>query len=126
MEQRKKYTLEYLLKANPKLIKRFLIEPDGLSSWFAQNVNINGNVFEFVWEGSSERGELMTKGFVKETKFKWIDRPTEEFMVFRVEKENLGTGSVLIIEDYDEANQLEEAEMAWDAAVDKLKSMIGG
>jgi len=42
-----KFELEYIIKSSPAILFNYLSTPDGLSQWFADNVNIKDNKFYF-------------------------------------------------------------------------------
>ena len=44
------YYLEYILNASPKVLYNRISTAGGLSEWFADGVEANGNIFKFRWE----------------------------------------------------------------------------
>jgi hypothetical protein len=56
----------------------------GLSEWFADNVNIRGNFFTFIWDGSEQTAELKAYKEGTYVRFRWLDSP-EIYFEFRIE-----------------------------------------
>lgn len=126
MSARNEYKVEFPLQAKPELVYNYLVDPSGLISWFAEDVNVNGETYEFFWEGSSEKAELAQRKPNKLVKFKWVERENEEYLTFQIEKDDLTGDTSLIISDYDDEEELEEAKLMWESVIDQLKGTIGG
>ena len=45
MSDKIKYEIEFPIQASEKLLFQYISSPSGLSEWFADNVNIRGDVF---------------------------------------------------------------------------------
>ena len=56
-----KYEVEFVIKASPKLLFNYLSTPSGLSNWFAENVNLRGDIYTFIWDGTEEKAKLVSK-----------------------------------------------------------------
>ena len=59
--QKEKFELEYILKTSPAILFSRLSTPSGLSEWFADDVNLEGKIFRFVWDGSEQQAEQVLK-----------------------------------------------------------------
>ena len=51
--------LEYIFKASPAILYKFLTTPACLVRWFCDGVDINGDVYTFSWDGSEENAEVV-------------------------------------------------------------------
>ena len=71
MSDKVEFILEFVVKASPKMLYKFLSTPSGLSEWFADNVNSRGKRFVFIWDGSEETAVLVNKKTDKHIRFKW-------------------------------------------------------
>lgn len=125
MSERVKYTIEFPLRAKPELIYNYVSTPSGLSEWFADDVNINGQNFLFYWNGDEERAEVARKKPNKLIRYEWLDRE-DEYLTFEIEVDDLTGDTSLIITYFDDEEELEEAKLMWEAAIDQLKGTIGG
>ncbi len=47
---RLKFELEYTLNCSPKVLFSRLSTPEGLAEWFAEDVNVEGDIFTFIWD----------------------------------------------------------------------------
>lgn len=56
-----KFELEYSINSSPKILYNRLSTPGGLAEWFADDINIQGNTYTFIWDGSEQQAELVTK-----------------------------------------------------------------
>lgn len=125
MENRTKLKLEYLFNCSPKLLYRFISSPSGLESWFADQVNINDDTYEFKWEGSSSKAKLLENRLNSHTKFQWEESEDEEYFEFRVRQDELTGELSLTITDFCDTNEQEENQMLWDASVNQLRTRLG-
>ncbi len=120
------YTMEFVVKASPKMLYKFLSTPSGLSEWFADNVNSRGKKFTFIWEGSEETALLLSKKTDKFIKFKWEEEEDEDaYFEFRIETDDLTNDVSLIVVDFADEDEVEEAQLLWDSQVHTLLHAIG-
>jgi len=126
MADKVEYTLEFVVKASPKMLYKFLSTPSGLSEWFADNVNSRGKKFVFIWDGSEETAFLLNKKQDKHIRFKWeVDEDSDYFFEFKLETDDLTNDVSLIITDYSEEDEIEEAQLLWESQVNSLLHAIG-
>jgi uncharacterized protein YndB with AHSA1/START domain len=126
MADKVEYILEFVVKASPKMLYKFLSTPSGLSEWFADNVNSRGKKFVFIWDGSEETAMLLNKKTDSHIRFKWEeDEDEESFFEFRLETDDLTNDVSLIITDYAEEDEIEEAQLLWESQVNSLLHAIG-
>ena len=79
---KKKIVLEYTLNSSPKVLFPRLSTPGGLSEWFADDVNINGTVFSFIWDNAEQKAEIVQKKENKYIRFRWLDEEDSESQWF--------------------------------------------
>ncbi len=126
MGNKVEYTLEFVVKASPKMLYKFLSTPSGLSEWFADNVNSRGKKFVFIWDGSEETAMLLSKKTDKYIRFKWEeDEDEDSFFEFKLETDDLTNDVSLIITDYAEEDEIEESQLLWESQVNSLLHAIG-
>jgi hypothetical protein len=126
MSEKIEYQLEFPVKSSPKILYNFLATPSGLSEWFADNVNSRGSKFTFIWDGSQEVAELITKKAGSHIKFKWEEEEEGTFFEFRIRIDELTKDAALIITDFADEDEMEESRMLWESQVSELLSVIGG
>ncbi len=125
MENRVKHKLEYLFNCSPKLLYRYISNPSDLEAWFADQVNIQNDNFDFIWEGSSRQAKVLENRLNSHTRFRWNDGDEEEFFEFRVRQDELTGELSLTITDFCDAREQEENQMLWDASVNQLRTRLG-
>lgn len=124
---RVRYELEYQLHSSPKVIFPRLSTPEGLAEWFADNVKADGDLFTFVWEKTEIKARLSALKENKLVRFEWPDREDEEsnYFEFRVNMLELTSDVALMITDFAEPEEKEDAIYLWDTQIAALKHIIG-
>jgi len=126
MSEKKKYQLEFVVKASPKLLYNFLSTPSGLSEWFADDVNSRGERYVFFWEGSEEEAILQSKKDKQHVRFKWVESEGDDtYFEFLIQIDDLTEDVALIITDFAEEDEMDEAKMLWDSQIHTLLSHMG-
>lgn len=126
MSDKVKYELEFVIKSSSRLLFNYLATPSGLSQWFAENVNSRGEIFTFIWDGSEEEAKLITKKANQFIKFKWLaDEDAESYFEFRIQIDDITKDLSLIITDFAEEDELEEAKLLWESQVEDLHAIVG-
>jgi hypothetical protein len=120
-----KLELEFPINASPKVLYYRLSTAGGLSEWFADDVNLQGNIFTFFWEGHEQQAELLSRKDGKSAKFRWLDEDEESFFEFKITQDDL-TGDVsLVITDCVDPDEVEDQTELWEKQVDVLKRNLG-
>ena len=83
---RSKFELEYNLNCSPKVLFSRLSTPEGLGEWFADEVNVDGDIFTFFWNNSESKARLSALKENKMVRFEWLGMENEEsnFFEFRI------------------------------------------
>ena len=124
---RSKFELEYNLNCSPKVLFSRLSTPEGLGEWFADQVNVEGDFFIFYWNSSESNARLSALKENKMVRFEWIGMENEEsnYFEFRINLEELTNELALIIIDFAEAEEKEDAIYLWDSQINDLKRALG-
>lgn len=124
---RLKFELEYTLNCSPKVLFSRLSTPEGLSEWFAEKVNVDGDLFSFFWNNSESKARLSAMKDVKLVRFEWIGMENEEsnYFEFRINVEELSGSLALLITDFSEPEEKEDAIYLWDSQINDLKRALG-
>jgi uncharacterized protein YndB with AHSA1/START domain len=124
---RAKYELEYTLNCSPKVIFSRLSTPEGLGEWFADDVNVDRDIFTFLWNKSESKARLAALKENKFVRFEWLDITDEEtnYFEFRINIEELSGSLALIIIDFADPEEKEDAVNLWDSQVTDLKRVLG-
>ncbi|WP_304145666.1 MULTISPECIES: START-like domain-containing protein [Mesoflavibacter] len=126
MEEKIKYELEFPIHASPSLIYQYISTPSGLSEWFADNVNSRGELFKFIWDGAEEQAKLLTKKSGERVKFRWLDDEDDPYYFeIRIQVDEITKDVSLMITDFAEEDEVEEAKMLWTNQISDLKQVLG-
>jgi len=122
-----KLELEYTLNCSPKVLFSRLSTPEGLGEWFADQVNVEGDLFSFYWNGSESKARLSAIKENKMVRFEWVGMENEEenYFEFRINVEELTGDLALIITDFIEEDEKEGSTDLWDSQINDLKRILG-
>ncbi len=121
-----KFELEYSLNTSPLVLFSRLSSASGLSEWFADNVNVNGNIFTFFWEGSEQQAEMIQLKDNKSIRFHWLnDEDPKAFFEFRIDHDDLTGDAYLTITDFAAEDEKTDAVNLWDSQISDLKHVLG-
>jgi hypothetical protein len=124
---RSKFELEYNLNCSAKVLFSRLSTPEGLGEWFADQVNVDGDIFIFYWNSSESKARLSALKENKMVRFEWIGMENEEsnYFEFRINFEDLTNELALIITDFAETEEKEDSIYLWDSQINDLKRALG-
>lgn len=126
MDEKVKFEMEFPIHASPQLLYQYISTPSGLSEWFAENVNSRGELFKFIWDGSEEQAKLISKKSGERIKFKWLEDEDESyFFEIRIQVDEITKDVSIIVTDFAEEDEVEEAKMLWDNQMSDLKQVLG-
>ena len=121
-----KYELEFILNTSTTILYKCLHTPSGLSEWFADNVNVKDDFYTFIWDGSEESATLLKNKKNESVQFQWEDDEGEDYyfeLLIRVDP--MTQQVALIITDFAEEDEMEDAKLLWENAINNLRQSIG-
>ena len=128
MDQKVRYEIEFPINSSPQLLYQYISTPSGLSEWFADNVNSRGEFFTFIWNDSQEKARLASKKTGEKVKFKWVDdnsKDTEYFFELHILVDELTKDVSLMVVDFAEKDEVDEATLLWENQISDLNHLIG-
>ena len=128
MTMKSKYELEYTLNCSPKVLFSRLSTPEGLSEWFADDVTVEGNIFAFHWSKAESKALLASVKENKIVRFEWIDDEADKesnYFEFKIVVHDITGDLALIITDFAEPDEKEDAIYLWDSQINDLKRILG-
>lgn len=126
MSSKVKFEIEFPIQASPQLLYNYISTPSGLSEWFADNVNSRGELFTFIWGDSEEQAKLITKKSPERIKFKWLENDDEScYFELRIQVDGITKDVSLIVTDFSDDDEEEEAKMLWENQISSLKQVLG-
>ena len=128
MSDKKSFSIEYDFHASKQLLFQYLSTPSGLGEWFADNVNSRGENFSFIWDDSEENAKLIQKKNNERVRFQWEEDEEENnpyYFEFKIQVNDITNDVSLIVTDFAEEDEMEEAKMLWDNLISSLKQILG-
>lgn len=121
-----KLEIEYIFNSSPKILFNRLSTASGLSEWFADDVFVRDKIFTFVWEGVEEKAELLGKKDLSFVKFRWLESDSDEYYFeFKIQIHDITNETALIVTDFVEDDEKDEAVELWETQINKLKYILG-
>jgi hypothetical protein len=106
----------------------FLSTPSGLSEWFCDDVNSRTELFTFFWDGSEEQAILLKKKQDALVRFRWVEDDEEgldTYFEFKIQVDDLTKDTSIIVTDFAEPDEIDEAKLLWDSQIHELQHIIG-
>ncbi|MDH5412858.1 MAG: START-like domain-containing protein [Flavobacteriaceae bacterium] len=126
MPDKIKFELEFPMHSSPAFLYQYLSTPDGLSEWFADNVNSRSDVFTFIWNDSQEQAKRLSYKTNEKIRYKWLEEEFEgAYFEFKILVDELTKDVSLIVTDFAEEDEVEESKMFWENQIAELKHTIG-
>mgnify|MGYP002857498273 FL=1 len=128
MDDKVKFEIEFPIHASPQLLYQYISTPSGLSEWFSDNVNSRGELFTFIWDDSEESAKLLSKKSGERIKFRWLADEDDELSTFfelRIQVDEITKDVSLMIVDFADEDEVEEAKMLWENQISSLKQVLG-
>jgi uncharacterized protein YndB with AHSA1/START domain len=128
MSDKVQFQMEFEVKSSTHILYNMIATPSGLSEWFADNVNIKGEDYTFVWDGSEEVAKLISSKKGEFVRFQWEDDFEEGnkcFFEVKIKIDELTNDKALIVTDFAEEDEVDEAKLLWGNQIAELKMVIG-
>lgn len=124
---REKIQMEFILRASPAIIYRFITSPTAIVRWFCDEVDITGDMYTFSWNGAEEQAEMLDDIEEERIRFRWLDAEDEdEYLEFKMYKSKITNETILEITDFCDDDEVEEQKDLWENQVRQLKVESGG
>lgn len=119
-----KVKLEYLIKTQPQVLFNHISTPDGLSTWFADDVLLSEDLFIFKWRGYEQAAKISKNSKKMFISIDWIDE--DKKLEMTVTTNSITNDVVLtVIDCLDEGELKEDIQMLWDSQIQILKRRLG-
>jgi uncharacterized protein YndB with AHSA1/START domain len=126
MASKNKFEIEFPIRSSLRILYNQISSPDGLSEWFADNVNLSGKMYTFFWDGDEQEAELLSKKNNQGVKFRWLDEPADTYFELKLEVDGITQDISLIVTDFaEDEEEEEEGRLLWDKQIEKLRQSIG-
>jgi hypothetical protein len=96
MASKNQFQMEFPIRSSLRILYNQISSPDGLSEWFADNVNLRGKVYTFFWDGDEQE----------------VDEITQDI-------------SLMVTDFAEDEEDEEEVKLLWEKQIEKLRQSIG-
>jgi len=123
---KEKYEMEFIIHSSDHVLYNCMSTPSGLSGWFADDVNVQGETYTFIWEGEERTAEMIAKKKDQMVRFQWDDESDEKtYFEIRIKIDEMTGERALIITDHAEPDEVEGGMLLWNGAIDNLRRIVG-
>lgn len=121
------FKLEFLFRASPTIIYKFLTTPDCLIRWFCEECKVIDEVYTFVWDGSEEDARIIDDIEDERFRLEWLEYEDEdEYLEFKIGKSEVTGETTLEISAFCDEDELEQEQQFWEAQMKELARATGG
>ena len=124
--ERVSFEMEFLFRASPTILYKFLTTPSCLVRWFCDGVDIEDDVFMFEWSGSEEEAKLIDDIEEERVRFQWEDAEDGEYLEFRMEISPVTNETIMYITDFCDADEEADQKQLWENQMEMLRRETGG
>ncbi|MBK7869652.1 MAG: activator of HSP90 ATPase 1 family protein [Saprospiraceae bacterium] len=125
--ERAKVTMEFLFRASPTILYQFLTTPSCLIRWFCDGVDIQGDSYIFIWNGTAQIADLVDDIEEERLRFLWEDAEYDnEYLEFRISTSPVTDETILEIIDFCDADEIEDQKQLWKTQIERLRQETGG
>lgn len=124
---RVRFTFEYIFRASPSMLYKFLSTSDCLIRWYCDEVDITGTRYVFVWDGSEEMATLIENREDELLRFQWdeAESPTE-FLEYKMSTSPVTGETILEVSDFCDEDEVDDQRQLWETQIKRLQSATGG
>jgi uncharacterized protein YndB with AHSA1/START domain len=123
---KEKFHIEYVFdKVSKKSLWNHLTTPPGLSSWFSDDVIIDGDFYIFKWDKEEQKAEVVSIKPETSIRYRWTDENEKTYFEFTIHTIELTGAIALEITDFAEPGEKEDTIDLWDSQIEELKRTLG-
>jgi uncharacterized protein YndB with AHSA1/START domain len=121
------FTIERLFRASPTILYGFLTSTSNLVQWFADYVDLNGDIYTFGWSGEEQEAEILVDIEDELLRLRWLDDEDDKaYLEFRIKKSEITEETILYITDFAEKGEINDAKQLWESQLNDLAKCMGG
>lgn len=124
---RVQFKMEFIFRASPAILYKFITTPATLITWFCDEVDIQDDTYTFVWDGAPEVAELIDDIEEERLRFKWEEAESdEEYLEYIMYKSDVTNETILEIIDWCDDDEVDEQRDLWETQISNLRIVCGG
>lgn len=103
-----------------------IVTPDGLASWFADRVEVNGKNFTFFWNDERRTATQIAIKTGSYIKLRWDDECNKKnYFEFKLIQNELTKNITLVISDFANKEEIKDYIDLWDEQIAILRKNLG-
>jgi hypothetical protein len=125
---KEKFELEFLFKTSPRVLENMICTPSGMSEWFADDVNVDGDIYTFEWEGSEEKARLIHHKVNSNIRFRWLNDEEDglnTYFEIGYIVDPMTSAVTIKVVDFSDPSEKESAILLWEQQIHDLKRVLG-
>jgi len=124
--EKQKYQLEFDMKGTPvPLLWSYISSASGLKEWFADAVEIDGKQYTFYWNKQPQSATVLSMRSEVSVRWRWDDEPSRAYFELKIQVNDFTGTSTLILTDFAEPSELDDARELWTTQIDGLRTLLG-
>jgi uncharacterized protein YndB with AHSA1/START domain len=124
---RTSFKLEFLFRASPTIVYKFLSTPDCLIRWFCDECKVIDNKYIFDWDGSEEEATIKEDIENERLTLEWDEFEGEgEYLDFKLSRSEVTGETILEITAFCDTDEVEQEEQFWNTQMKELARATGG
>lgn len=124
---RVKIEMEFIFKASPTILYKFLTTPACLVRWFCDEVDIDKDIYAFIWQGYAQEARLVDSTEDEYLKFEWLDSEYEdEYLEFKISTSPVTNETILHVYDYCDDDDTDSQRALWESQLKDMRTEMGG
>ena len=125
--QRVPLNLEFIFKASPTILYKFLTTPNCLIRWFCDEVDVTEDKYTFSWSGDEEIAWVIDDIEDERLRFRWEEADDDaEYLEYRLNVSPVTGETILEITDYCDDDEVDEQRQLWETQMEQLRRETGG
>ena len=124
--ERMSFTMEFIFRASPTILYKFLTTPSCLIRWFCDGVDIEEEQYTFTWDGSEEQAEVLEDIEDELLKFRWLEEDEDEYLEFNISTSPVTGETILLITDFADSDEVDDQRQLWERQMAVLRQETGG
>lgn len=124
---KEKFHIEYIFdKVSRRSLWNHVATPQGLSTWFADDVSIKGKSYVFKWNKEEQEAEVLQVKQEVSIRYRWKDEDdSNAYFEFLIHTTELTGATTLEVVDFAEPDEKKDSIHLWNSQVDVLKRTLG-
>ncbi len=118
--------MEFIFRASPTILYKFFTTPSCLIRWFCDEVDIEGEIYSFSWDGAAETAEMIDDIEDERIRFQWEDEDEDEYFEIRMAKSPVTGETILEITDFCDDGDQDDQRQLWESQIKVLRQETGG